>query len=132
MSITNMSDLMAVKGDGGEVLGKLLYFSLGSVQVERDTLADICRSLNIQYSGAKRKNTSSDAFRSATGDLYERVVHGGHIYKVYCRDNHGDGSIISRELVKETLGADTNRYTKLANIQYDKSLDRFDFGNNPV
>ena len=129
MSITNMSDLMAVKGDGGDVLGKLLYFSLGSVQVERDTLSEICRSLNIQYSGAKRKNSSSDAFRSATGDLYERIVHGGHIYKIYCRDNHGNGDIISRELVKETLGADTNRYSKLANIHYDKSQDSFDFGN---
>jgi len=129
MSITNMSDLMAVKGDGGEILGKLLYFSLGSVQVERDTLAEICRSLNIPYTGYKRKNSSGDAFRSATGDLYERIVEGGHVYKVYCRDNHGGGNIISRELVKETLGADTNRYTKLANIQYDKELDRFDYSN---
>ena len=129
MSITNMGDLMAVKGDSGEVLGKLLYFSLGSVQIERDTLADICRSMNIHYSGAKRKNTSSDAFRSATGDLYERIVEGGHVYKVYCRDNSGGGGIISRELVKETLGSDTNRYLKLANIQYDKASDRFDYGN---
>ena len=128
-NILNMGDLMAVKGNSGEVLGKLLYFSLGNVQVERDTLAVICRELDIAYSGAKRKNTSSDAFRSATGDLYERIVEGGRVYKVYCRDNHGDGGIISRELVKETLGADTNRYTKLANIQYDKSTDRFDFGN---
>lgn len=129
MSITNMSDLMAVKGDGGEVLGKLLYFSLGSVQVERETLMEICRSLNISYTGAKRKNSSTDAFRSATGDLYERIVESGRIYKVFCRDNIGEGDVISREMVKETLGSDTNRYAKLANIQYDKSLDRFSYGN---
>lgn len=129
MSITNMSDLMAVKGDSGEILGKLLYFSLGNVQIERDKLLEICQSLNIQYSGAKRKNSASDAFRSATGDLYRRVVESGHVYKVYCRDNHGDGNTISRELVKETLGSDTNRYTKLANIQYDKSSDHFDYSN---
>ena len=129
MSIKNMGDLMAVKGDGNEVLGKLLYFSLGSVQIERETLRDICASLNINYSGAKRKNTSSDAFRSATGDLYERITLGGRIYKVYCRDNSGNGDVISRELVKETLESDTNRYAKLANIQYDKVSDRFDYGN---
>ena len=139
-NISNMSDLMAVKGGTGEVLGKLLYFSLGNVQVERETLAEICRSLDITYSGVRRKNTSSNAFRSATGDLYERIVEGERVYyerivegervyKVYCRDNHGDSGIISRELVKETLGADNNRYSKLANIQYDKSTDRFDFGN---
>ena len=129
MSIKNMGDLIAVKGDSGEVLGKLLYFSLGSVQVMRDTLEEICQSLNIHYSGAKRKNTSSDAFRSATGDLYERIVEGGRVYKIYCRDNSGNGDTISRELIKETLGSDTNRYTKLANIQYDKPTDRFDYGN---
>jgi hypothetical protein len=129
MAITKMSDLMAVKGDSGEVLGKLLYFSLGSIQIERDKLADICDSMSIRYSASKRKNSSCDAFRSATGDLYERIVESGRIYKVFCRDNHGSDNIISRELVKETLGTDTNRYTKLANIQYDKDIDRFDYGN---
>lgn len=129
MSITNMSDLMAVKGDNGEVLGKLLYFSLAGVQVERDTLAEICESLAIPYAGVRRKNKAGDAFRSATGDLYERVVDSGHIYKIYCRDNHSSADIVSRELVKETLGMDTNRYTKLANIQFDRDRECFEYNN---
>lgn len=128
MSTMNMSDLMAVKGDNGEVLGKFVYFSLGSVQVEKDTLAEICRSIDIPYSGGSR-NSSGDAFRSATGDIYKRIVDGGHIYKVYCRDNKQEGGTISRELVKETLGASTNRYTKLANIFFSKTDNRFGYDN---
>lgn len=129
MSVTNMSDLMAVKGSNGDVLGKLLYFSLASVQIERDKLSETCTSLDIPYASGNRKNKSADAFRSATGDIYQRVVEGGHIYKVYCRDNQRDAGIISRELVKETLGSDTNKYAKLANIQFDKDSERFEYSN---
>ncbi|WP_333813812.1 DUF6744 family protein [Muricomes intestini] len=129
MSITNMSDLMAVKGDSGDVLGKFLYFSLASVQVERNRLTELCQSLGIPYAGGNRKNKSGDAFRSATGDLYQRVVDGRHIYKVYCRDNQREAGIISRELVKETLGAETNKYVKLANIQFDRETEHFGYGN---
>ena len=129
MSITNMSDLIAVKDGSGEVLGKLLYFSLGNVQIERDRLTDICTSLGVPYSPSKRKNSAGDAFRSATGDIYERVVDGGHVYKIFCRDNHGDANVISRELLKETLGEDTNRYSKLANIQYNRVNDQFEYYN---
>jgi hypothetical protein len=124
-----MGDLMAVKGDNGEVLGKFLYFSLASIQVERDKLEEICESLSIPYAGGKRKVKAGDAFRAATGDIYERVVDSGRIYKVYCRDNQGDAGTISRELVKETLGADTNDYAKLANIQFDRVQECFDYGN---
>ena len=128
MSVKNMSDLMAVKSDSGEVLGKLLYFSLSNVQVERNKLTEICNGMGVPYSGASRTG-AVDAFRSATGDIYKRVVEGGHIYKVFCRDNQRDGDTISRELVKETLGVETNRYTKLANIQFDRTANSFGYGN---
>ena len=128
MPVNNMSDLMAVKGDSGEVLGKLLYFSLSNVQVERRKLAEICEGMGIAYSGATR-TSAGDAFRSATGDIYKRIVDGGSIFKVYCRDNQRDGDMISRELVKETLGSDTNRYAKLANIHLDRATDSFGYGN---
>ncbi len=38
------------------------------------------------------------------------------IYKIYCRDNQGGAGIISRELVKETLGADTNNEKRRVDI----------------
>ena len=127
-TVSSMSDLMAVKSDGGEVLGKLLYFSISNIQIEKDKLAEICRSMQIPYTGTLR-NSSSDAFRSATGDVHARIVDSGHIYKVYCRDNKREKEIISRELVKEMLGADTNRYHKLANIYFDRAAERFGYGN---
>ena len=66
----------------------------------------------------------SDAFRSATGDIRERIpvtsMGESHIYLAYCLDNKRTSGVLSRELVKETLNQQTNRYEKLANISYDK------------
>jgi regulator of extracellular matrix RemA (YlzA/DUF370 family) len=66
----------------------------------------------------------ADAFRSATGDIYDsqtvKGVFGTEAFKVYCRDNQAENGVISRELVKETLGARTNEYKKLANITFSK------------
>ena len=106
------------------MLGKFLYFSLTSVLVEKEALAELCESMDMPYAGAKRLSVS-DAFRSATGDIRERIVvkRDGRqkIYSIYCRDNENGGGILSRELVKETLNQHTNRYEKLANIHFDKS-----------
>ena len=51
-------------------------------------------------------------------------VSGKTTYQIYCRDNtKEDMNRISRQLVKETLGARTNDYTKLANIIFDKETE---------
>lgn len=124
-----LSNFMAVKnGDDEAVLGKLLYFSLSNVLIERDKLQEICDSLDIPYSGGIRLS-DVNAFRSATGDIYARVVEGTNIFKIYCRDNEKNGDIISRELVKESLDTSTNQYTKLANIWYDKTTEQMGFDN---
>lgn len=124
-----LNSFMAVKnGDDEAVLGKLLYFSLANVLIERDKLQEICDSFDIPYSGGIRLS-DINAFRSATGDIYDRVVDGTNIFKVYCRDNEKNGDIISRELVKESLDTTTNHYTKLANIWYDKTTEQMGFDN---
>ena len=75
----------------------------------------------------------SDAFRSATGDIRERVpvtTDGEtNISLAYCRDNKHTAGILSRELVKETLNRHTNQYEKLANISYDKDSQIFSYDN---
>ena len=75
----------------------------------------------------------SDAFRSATGEIRERIVarHDGEqkIYSVYCLDNEHAPDILSRELVKETLNQRTNHYEKLANIRFDKKNMSFGYGD---
>ena len=113
----------ATEGDKDHMLGKFLYFSLANLLVEKDALADLCANLNIPYSGGKRLSVS-DAFRSATGDIQERItvtrMGESHIYLAYCRDNKRTSEILSRELVKETLNQRTNQYEKLANISFDK------------
>ena len=55
---------------------------------------------------------------------------GPQIFKVYCRDNKAPkSSIISRELVKETVHEDTNEYRKLANITFNKTSKLFSYDN---
>ena len=119
-------------GSGKNMLGKFLYFSLPSVLVEKDSLAELCDGMGMPYAGAKRLSVS-DAFRSATGDIRERIVvkRGGRqkIYSIYCRDNEHAAGILSRELVKETLNQHTNQYEKLANIHFDKEDLSFGYGD---
>lgn len=123
--ILNMNHFVgASQGEEENMLGKFLYFSLANLLVEKAALSDLCKSLGIPYSGGTRISVS-DAFRSATGDIKERkpVTRMGetHIYLAYCRDNKHTGNILSRELVKETLNQQTNRYEKLANISCDRT-----------
>lgn len=114
----------AAAGDEQHMLGKFLYFSLANLLVEKNELSSLCESLGIPYAGSNRLSVS-DAFRSATGDIRERipVTQDGetNIYLAYCRDNKHTAGILSRELVKETLNRHTNQYEKLANISYDKA-----------
>lgn len=120
--------IAATEGDEAHMLGKFLYFSLANLLVEKDALAKLCEDLDIPYSGGKRVSVS-DAFRSATGDIQERIpvtrMGESHIYLAYCRNNKRTADILSRELVKETLNQQTNRYEKLANISYDKKDGTF-------
>lgn len=116
--------IVAAQADKTQVLGKFLYFSLANLLVEKEALSKLCDDLGIFYSGGERLSVA-DAFRSATGDIRERipVTEDGqtNIYLAYCRDNKRTSNILSRELVKETLNQRTNQYEKLANITYDKA-----------
>lgn len=132
-NITNFKDIVgASNADQAHMLGKFLYFSLSNILVEKEPLLQLCEQLGIPYAGGKRIS-ASDAFRSATGDIKDRLVigHKGaqQIYAVYCRDNERAPDLLSRELVKETLNQKTNRYEKLANIYYDRSDNRFGYEN---
>lgn len=133
-NVTKMGDLMAVNNNNGEVLGKFVYFSLGSVLIEHENLKEICNAVNIEYTPPK-KTAHLNAFRSATGDIYDRITDGTDIHKVYCRDNKRKGTVISRELIMEKLGSSTNEYSKLANISFDINAERFWYDNinhNPL
>ena len=78
----------------------------------------MCISCILGYAGGTRLSVG-DAFRSATGDIRERIpvtaMGETNIYLAYCRDNkRTSADILSRELVKETLNQRTNNYEKLA------------------
>lgn len=118
------SEIMFTTADGDGVLGKMFVYTLPSVLVPFPELREICMSLGMDC-GRIQKPSAADAFRSATGDIRERIpvtaMGETNIYLAYCRDNkRTSADILSRELVKETLNQRTNNYEKLANISYDK------------
>ena len=132
-NITNFKNIVgASNGEQAHMLGKFLYFSLSNILVEKEPLIQLCEQLGIPYAGGKRISVS-DAFRSATGDIKDRLVSSDNgerrIYAVYCRDNEQASDLLSRELVKETLNEQTNRYEKLANIYFDRRDQRFGYEN---
>jgi hypothetical protein len=122
MENVNFGNFAAVNNDGEGVLGKLLYYTLSSVTADRVKFAEICETLDFPY--VEKRLALSDAFRNATGDISEsqtvKTAFGAETFKIYCRDNKTENGLLSRELVKETLGADTNRYKKLANLTFRK------------
>ena len=127
----NFSEVIgAASGDHSNMLGKFLYFSLSNVLVDKKELEKLCESLDMECSCGKRLPVS-DAFKSATGDIRDRITvrRDGEqkFYQIYCRDNENTPDILSRELVKETVNQRTNQYEKLANIHYDKADQRFGY-----
>ena len=84
--MANMSNFMAVNGDSGDVLGKILYFSLANILIEKPVLEQLCQTMDLPYSKGGRLN-EDDAIRGATGDIRERKTQGSSSIKIYCRDN---------------------------------------------
>jgi len=130
MDKITVEEMFAVKNDGSGVLGKIVYFSLSNVLIEREELVQICKDLNLPVTMGARCS-EIDAFRTATSDIRKRITEqiGGKLYvrKIYCRDNNKSVNEISRELVCETLEQKTNGYQKLANIYYTKDSGSFDY-----
>ena len=127
-----IQDFAAVQKDGNGVLGKVLYYSLSSILIDKEKFSELCQSVGFPYQPTRR-TALAEAFRSATGDIYERMVlktdSGPQVFKVYCRDNRAPGGVISRELIKETVHEDTNEYKKLANISFTKEGGIFSYDN---
>lgn len=129
--MANMSNFMAVKGDSSDVLGKILYFSLANILIEKPVLEQFCQSVDLPCTRSGRL-TEADAFRSATGDIRDRKTQGSRIFKIYCWDNEKSPQIISRELVKEALGETINQYVKLANLWMDRQTNQMGYDNLAV
>ena len=113
-------------GQQDEILGKYMYFSLPKLIIKADKVKEICEQIGFPV-GVREKISITDAFRSATGEIYERIVEknaNGTVKTclIYCRDNlRVTNDMLSRELVEETLYQSTNNYRKLANITLDKA-----------
>lgn len=124
MDAKKLMVINSADGQCEEILGKYMYYSLPKLAVKKEKLEEICSELQFPVSVCGCASVS-DAFRSATGDIYDRKeeTSGGEtiIHRIYCRDNRRTGNgTLSRELIDETLHENTNSYRKLANITLDK------------
>ncbi len=122
------SEIMFTTADGDGVLGKMFVYTLPSVLVPFPELREICMSLGMDC-GRIQKPSAADAFRSATGDIRERIEDGTNIFRLYFRDNKREGVIVRKELIKESLDVESNRYRKLASVWYDRDADVFGYGD---
>ena len=125
--MNTMENLIAVNENTEGIIGKFFYYSTSRILINKDKFKEIGMSFGLpKYKPAKE--SKAGAYRNATTAVKDRVVvkdaAGQHIYRIYFRDNKKeDENHIYRELVKETLGARTNDYTKLANLIFDKQTE---------
>ena len=115
-------------GQSEDIMGKYMYYSLPKLFVKAEKVKEICEKLNFPI-GPRENISKTDAFKSATGDIRDRIEEkvddNLKIRKIYCRDNiRVESDVISRELVEETLYEKTNSYRKLANITLDKATGK--------
>ena len=129
-----MNNLIAVDGNTEGILGKFMYYSLANILIDKVTFQQI--GIDFGFSKVKpNRESASDAFRNATSNIYQRITvkdinNKMQIYRIYCRDNkREEAGRICRELIKETLGASTNNYKKLANIYLDKETETVGYEN---
>lgn len=124
----NLQNYMAINTEDGkiqEIMGKYMYYSLPKLIVKAERVKEICRQIGFPIE-VNENISATDAFRSATGEIYDRIEEaengGVKIVKIYCRDNkRANTDVLSRELVEETLYETTNSYKKLANLSLDKT-----------
>ena len=111
----NLKDIITTAGQSNQEdqLGKMVYYSLSDVLIDRAEFEKIRAACNIGGRAGTRIS-SANAFRAATGDVKGRVEIGGYSGKVYFRDNKQRKGWISRELVMEEPDDHTNLYTKVA------------------
>lgn len=123
-----MENFMAIntaEGKVEEIMGKYMYYSLPKLIVKAERVKEICSQIGFPVE-VNENISVTDAFRSATGEIHDRIEENlfGElkIVKIYCRDNKKvEADVLSRELVEETLFETTNSYKKLANITLDKA-----------
>ena len=126
--LSKMENYMAINTADGkveEIMGKYMYYSLPKLIVKAERVKEICSQIGFPIE-VNENISITDAFRSATGEIHDRIEDNlfGElkIVKIYCRDNKkAEADVLSRELVEETLYETTNTYRKLANITLDKS-----------
>lgn len=120
----NLKDVIATAGQSNQedLLGKMVYYSLSDVLIDRAEFEKIRAACNIGGRAGTRIS-AANAFRAATGDVKGRVEIGGYSGKVYFRDNKQRKGWISRELVMEEPDDHTNLYTKVANVVFNRNTE---------
>ena len=99
----NMNNFIAVNENTEGILGKLIYYSVSNVLIDKAKFCEIGTQLGLTKVKPARESLT-DAFRNATSAIYDRITAKSNgstrIYRVYCRDNKRDNTDrIYRELL---------------------------------
>ena len=87
-----INKFMAINTDNGQaenIMGKYMYYSLPNMVVKVDSVKSVCEQIGFPIE-VNEKISITDAYRSATGEIYDRIeesVNGEKkVTRIYCRD----------------------------------------------
>ena len=136
----SLDSLIAVREhDNTNIIGKLLYFTIGKTLIKEDRMGQIIEECGISKEYLASKFTNTHAFKSATKQLekkYKVDTDKGNIeiYKIRILDNakENSGNLIVREIKREIISEKKNPMISLGNLTYDKTTDDVNYDLNPV
>ncbi len=116
-----LEDLRAVNNGGGDFIGRLLWFSVSDMKVDRDTLEDLFSQAGIDHKYLPKGISPRDALRRATKEIeVKREPNGqkGVYTNLLVREVTCDKERLVRQVVRETVDSDNTRlgYDVIASV----------------
>ena len=81
----NLMIINTETGEKEEIIGKYMYYSLPNMVVKVDSVKSVCEQIGFPIE-VNEKISITDAYRSATGEIYDRIeesVNGEKKVKIF-------------------------------------------------
>ena len=113
--------------EGTNIIGKLVYFTVGKTMVAEDRVLEVLRECGINEDIINKKHTSTQAFKTATSKVQTGTIitkdnnqNVEDVFKIRIFDNkkEDNGLKIVREIKKENIHEKTNKFLYSGNFIY--------------
>lgn len=129
---TNMNLVGVKDGNNTNIIGKLVYYTIGRALVRDERIKDILQACGIDENMLQGKFTNIHAFKTATKALEikkrNRDLGDGRneMYRIRILDNEKeeDGDVIVREIKKEIIREKQNEMIHLGNFYFNRIVEK--------